>query len=63
MMRLVALRLRSDLDSHSRTVTEWLTFQKSANWLGSFCWRARRSRNFKTAKAQAERATAAIYDG
>ena len=34
MMRLVALRLRSDLDSHSRTVTEGLTFQKIGKLVG-----------------------------
>ena len=34
MMRLVALRLRSDLDSHSRTVTEGLTFQKIGKLAG-----------------------------
>ena len=33
-MRLVALRLRSDLDSHSRTVTEGLTFQKIGKLVG-----------------------------
>jgi hypothetical protein len=34
MIRLVALRLRSDLDSHSRTVTEGLTFQKIGKLVG-----------------------------
>jgi hypothetical protein len=34
MMRLVALRLRSDLDSHSRTITEGPKFQKIGKLVG-----------------------------